>query len=81
MKAGAGRVRAPAALGYSGKQRDLLVASMGAIEKGMPKLATEVRNNHPGTVPERQRELQEIAIVETIQRMLEAAGGPERPAR
>ncbi|MBN1418433.1 MAG: dienelactone hydrolase family protein [Planctomycetes bacterium] len=77
-----GEIRPPVALGYKGAQRDLLVASMGAIQRAMPQITTEIRNNHPGTPPARQRALQAVAIVQTIRRQMEAVGdgAAARPA-
>lgn len=69
-----GEIRPPAALGYTGKQRELLVASMGEIQRAMPQITTEIRNNHPLTPPAKQRALQSVAIFETIRRAVASAG-------
>jgi len=61
----------PVALGYTGVQADYFRKTWGALHKRMEIVNTEVKNNAPDATPEFQLKAQSIAIVKSIERLLE----------
>ncbi|HJN15074.1 MAG TPA: hypothetical protein QGH10_06280 [Armatimonadota bacterium] len=58
-------------LGYTGEQRQYFINVWGNLYDETPLVTSEVQNNNPATPPETQQLLTEIAITETIERLLE----------
>jgi len=57
-------------LGYTGQQRQYFVEVWGEVYRSANIISTEIQNNSPLTPPALQQELNEVAIVATLEHML-----------
>lgn len=61
----------PAPLNYSGEQAEYFRKNWGALHRKMSILNTEVKNNSPDATPEFQTKAQAVAIITSINRLLQ----------